>query len=225
MKKNIFSSCALLILAILTNNCTRERDKYVEVEFEFLIPLQISPALDTFNVGQEITLTADFSDSLYDMVSKKKYHLPNFNFKTVAIVKKLQNPLIEFPEQQGHISRFTYTNIVGSMNNFTTSFADVNFKYQNNRYQLAIKLIPRQAGVYGFRVYHSTGVKGLTALPQILAPNEPGIKKFPIIQRIPYIFNEGNTNFNIYKQHVFVGDTNPATNWVESKTTYTFVVR
>jgi hypothetical protein len=42
---------------------------------------------------------------------------------------------------------------------------------------------------------------------------------------IRYTFNNGNTHFNIYKDNCKPADPNEATNWVESKATYTFVVK
>ena len=65
----------------------------------------------------------------------------------------------------------------------------------------------------------------MTDLPQELAPNEPGVKRFPIMRHMRFVFNDGNTHFNIYKQNCKAGDPNEASNWVESKATYTFVVK
>ncbi len=215
----------LVTLTSCGSSCNKDKDKWEEVEFEFAIPVSITPGSDTINVGQELSLTADFSDSLFDVRSQKKYYLPNFNLKTVAVIKKLSNNNIQFPEQSGSVSNFTFINTIGSFNNLSTSFADVNYTYQGNRYTISVKLKPLEAGVYGLRFYHSTGTRGQTELPQELAPNEPGVKRFPIMKVIRYTFNDGNTHFNVYKQHSKPADPNEATNWVESKATYTFVVK
>ena len=217
-----------LLLVTLTScgsSCNKEKDRWEEVEFEFAIPVSITPGSDTINVGQELSVTADFSDSLFDIRSQKKYYLPNFNLKTVAVIKILSNNNIQFPEQSGSVSNFTYINKIGSFNNLSNSFADVTYNYQGNRYTISVKIKPLQPGVYGLRFYYSTGTRGQTELPQELAPNEPGIKRFPIMKVLRYTFNNGNTHFNVYKQHCKPADPNEATNWVESKGTYTFVVK
>ena len=81
----------MVALTSCSSSCNKDKDRWEEVEFEFAIPVTITPGADTVNVGQELTLSADFSDSLFDVRSQKKYYLPNFNFKTVAVIQKLTN--------------------------------------------------------------------------------------------------------------------------------------
>ena len=207
------------------SSCNKDKDKWEEVEFEFAIPLNITPGMDTVNVGQELTLTADFSDSLFDVRSQKKYYLPNFNFKTVALIRKLINQNLSITDQEGAVSKFQITNITGQFSNLSSTFADVSYLYLGNNYKLNVKFRPQSTGVYSLRFYHDPGTRGQTELPQELAPNEPGVKRFPIMKVIRYTFNNGVTHFNIYKDNSKPADPNEATNWVESKATYTFVVK
>ena len=225
MKPIVYFLIYVVALSSCGTSCKKDKDKYEEVEFEFAIPVNITPGADTVNLGQELSLTADFSDSLFDVLSQKEYILPNFNFKTVAVVQKLTNPNLDVTEQQGAISKFLFTNNLGSLSNFSSTFADVNYKYENRKYSLEIKLKTKEKGVYIVSLYHSTGTRGQTELPQELAPNEPGVKRFPIMKVLRYTFNNGNTNFNIYKDNCKERDSNEASNWVESKATYTFVVK
>ncbi|MBX9784487.1 MAG: hypothetical protein K2X48_14455 [Chitinophagaceae bacterium] len=217
----------LLIITVSScgSSCNKDKDKYEEVLFEFTVPLNISPGIDTINVGQELTIIADFTDSLFDVLSQKKYYLPNFNFKTVAVIQKLTNPSLDILDQTSAVGKFSFSNIIGSFSNFSATFADVNYVYQNNRYLFTGKIIPNEKGVFIIRFYHNTGSKGSTELPQALAPNVPGIKRFPLMRNIRFVFNNGNTHFNIYKDNVKERDPNEATNWVESKATYTFIVK
>ena len=225
MITKIHFSIVILVVCLSAASCGKEKDKYIEVPFEFVIPISFSPSTDTVSVGQTLNLQASFSDSLYDYISQKKYYLPSFNFKTVAVIKKLTNNSIQFPEQTGAVSNFTYASNQGSITNFNGSFADVNFKYEGNIYQINFNLVPLQTGVYALRFYHSTGSKGQTELPTSLAPAEAGIRRFPIMRVIRYNFNDGNTHFNIYKNNCEPGDPNEQTNWVGSKSSYTFVVK
>ena len=225
MKKIFWFPLFIFSISFCIISCRKDKDKYEEVQFEFSIPLNITPGTDSVNVGQELTLSASFSDSLFDVLSQKKYYLPEFDLKTVAVIKKLSNNIIQYPEQIGAVSSFSFNNIICSFSNFSASFIDVNYLYQNNNYSIRINLKPLQPGIYGVRFYHSTGTKGQTELPSELAPSEPGIKRFPIMRVLRYTFNKGDTHFNIYKDNCKPADPNEATNWVESKTTYTFVVR
>lgn len=217
----------ILIMAVSTcgSSCNKDKDKYEEVEFEFAIPLSISPGTDTIYIGHELILSANFSDSLFDVISQKKYYLPNFNFKTVAVIQKLINPILDINQQASAVGKFSFANTIGGFSNFSSTFADVDYLYQNHQYKLNAKLAPNEKGVYIIRFYHSTGTPGQTKLPSELAPSEPGIKRFPIMKRLRHEFNNGQTHFSIYKDNCKPRDPNEATNWVESKATYTFVVK
>jgi hypothetical protein len=225
MKQLSYFLLFIVALSSCGSSCNKDKEKWEEVEFEFAIPVNITPGADTVNVGQELSLSIDFSDSLFDVHSQKKYYLPNFNFKTVAVIMKLTNPLTSVTEQTPAIGKFEFIYDTGNLSNLSSRFADVNYKYENNMYSLRIKLKPKETGVYIVFLYHSTGTRGHTVLPQELAPNEPGVKRFPVMRRIQYKFNNGAAHFDIYKQHCKPADPNEATNWVESKATYTFVVK
>lgn len=225
MKYTLYISLLILSISSCSSSCTKDKTKWEEVLFEFEIPLNIIPGKDTVRVGETLTLNADFSDSLFDFYSQKKYHLPDFNLNTVAVFKKLTNPSIDIIGQHGSFGYFNVVNTIGSLNITSETFADVSYVYQNNKYMLTVNIQPKEPGVYALWFYHSTGTRGSTKLPQELAPNEPGIKRLPEMRHIRYVFNNGNTNFNIYKQHCKPADPNEATNWVESKATYTFVVK
>jgi hypothetical protein len=217
----------LLIVSISScgNSCNKDKDKYEEVVFEFVIPLTISPGSDTVNVGQELTLIANFPDSLFDIISQKKYYLANFNFKTVAVINKLTNPSVRIIEQPGAVFNFNYNNITGSLSNLSTTFADINFLYQNNMYKLEIKIKPNATGVYSIHFYHSTGTSGQTKLPSELAPSIPGVKRFPIMRMARYIINSGNTHLNIYEANCLNLIQEPSQKELLRNSSYTFVVK
>ena len=218
-------SIIILVVCLSAASCCKEKDKYIEVPFEFVIPISFLPSTDTVSVGQTLSLQANFSDSLYDYISQKKYYLPSFDFKTVAVIQKLTNPLASITEQSGATSKFQYSHLKGNLNNFSVRFADVNYVYQHGRYNLEVQIKAQESGVYSIYLYHSTGSKGQTDLPTSIAPSEVGIRRFPIMRVIRYNFNDGNTHFNIYKNNCKPADPNEQTNWVESKSSYTFVVK
>lgn len=222
MKNIIYLFLFIFSIASCGSSCNRDKDKYEEVVFQFAIPLNISPGVDTISVGQELTLTANFSDSLYDYISQRKYYVPDFKLRTVAVIEQLTNPTASVTEQSPAGNRFSYT---GDFVNIGSTFADVNYTYVNGQYSINAKIKATVSGVYIIHFYYSTGTRGSTPLPSALAPSVPGIKRFPLIRQLRYTFNNGDTHFAIYKQHCKPADPNEATNWVESKATYTFVVR
>jgi hypothetical protein len=163
---------------------------------------------------------------LFDVLSQKKYHLPNFDFATIARVKKLTNPNMYMFEQPDAADAFFHTNYVGGFTNTGNAGAVVNYAHQNNRYKMEVRISPSDTGVFCVKFEKIMGLRSSQSnLPQALAPNEPGVRRIPILKQLRYTFNNGNTHFNIYKQHCKPADPNEATNWVESKATYTFVVK
>ncbi len=225
MLVKIHNLIVVFLISFSAASCGKDNDKYVEVPFEFTVPLSFAPGSDTIVVGQNLRLQANFSDSLYDYISQKKYYLPSFDFNTVAVIQKLTNPVASITEQSGAVDKFEYSYLKGNFSNFSSRFANVNYIYEAGYYKLDLQIRALETGVYSIYFYHSTGSKGQTVLPNYLAPSEPGIKRFPIMRVIRYTFNNGITHFNIYKNNCKPADPNESTNWVESKSTYTFVVR
>ncbi len=225
MKHLLYFFLFIITISACSSSCNKDTDKYEEVYFEFSIPLTILPGNDTITLGQTLSFEANFPDSLFDLLSKKNYYLPNFNFKTVGIFRKLTNPDAVFLDQTKAVNKFQFTNTSGGFSNFSSTYADLDFVYKNNRYCLETKVKPLEKGVYSIHLYHSTGTKGSTNLPQELAPSVPGIKRFPIMQYIVYQFNSGDVHFNIFEnncKNTVTGTTEMAK---YAPTTYTFVVK
>ena len=222
MKSLIYALLILLVITSCSFQCGKDRDRYEEVLFEFEIPLNISPATDTVSVGQELTLTADFPDSLFDVLSQKKYYLPNFNFRNVGDMRQLTGITIKMLDQPGAMDSFEFTNNIGSISNKSSTFSDINFKYENGRYKLTIKIKPKNVGIYTFQLFHDPTYN---KLPQELAPSGPGLKRFPRILYIRYRINDGNTHFNILEDNSLNTITSPDQRERYIPTTYTFVVK
>ena len=85
----------VLLLFILIggsgSSCKKEVPRE-QVWFDFLVPITITPLKDTISVGEELTISTLFSDSVYDMNSAKRYYLPNFNWRPMIFIKKLVAP-------------------------------------------------------------------------------------------------------------------------------------
>ncbi|MBK8474665.1 MAG: hypothetical protein IPL33_22180 [Sphingobacteriales bacterium] len=127
--------------------------------YVFDIPATLSPAKDTFNIGDTITISSIFSDQVYDKSTEQHYKLENFKFYPETFIYKIDtirtvNNLSEFdfiidPKYNYYI--FSYStgdrSLIGQYN------------YANNTYSLEYQIIPKVKGLYGLN--HSSSIIGL----------------------------------------------------------------
>jgi hypothetical protein len=76
------TTLAVITFAFLNlfSSCHKPKNEYVEMIFK--LPFTITPTKDTINVGDTLTLEANFSDSLKEEFSGRYYRLKDFDFKT-----------------------------------------------------------------------------------------------------------------------------------------------
>jgi hypothetical protein len=207
------------------SGCGKDDDKWEEVYFEFVMPIEVSPAKDTFRIGEEIKFKAKINDSLYDHVSGKKYHLPNFTFNSFVSIFKINDKSKPFDFQIKSNQKFEVVNRVGGLSNIADAFADLNKIYSNGFYEFDFSIIPKEIGVYHARFVYDAGRKGYAILPQQFAPNEPGVKRFPRMSVLRYTLNNGNTNYNIYSDNAQQLVSSDGTTTFDRIVGYTFVVK
>jgi len=106
----------LLFLLIGGSSCRKKEVPREQIRFDFLVPITVSPLKDTISVGEELTFSTLFSDSVYDMNSVKRYYLPDFNWLPMIFINKLVAPEKNLSGQLYAGSKFEYINVVG---NFT----------------------------------------------------------------------------------------------------------
>jgi hypothetical protein len=210
---NIFSSC----------------EKYIPneyVDFRFEIPLSITPIKDTIQAGDILTLQADFSDSVKEVHSGKFYKLKRFDFKTSITFKKLRDTSLDLSLQPGNAGGYKVTPAIGIIAELGGTYGIVIFDTSNNRYRLKVQLIPTQKGISSISFF-SRYVGRTTELHFIdLGTNADGSKRVANLRNIWYIINNGNTNFNLYKQNSKLGNLSNIDEYnYEVEATYTFVVK
>jgi hypothetical protein len=220
----------VLLLFILIVGSGSSCNKEVPREplwFDFLIPITITPLKDTISVGEELTFSTLFSDSVYDMKSAKRYYLPNFNWRPMIFIKKLVAPEKALSAQLFAGSKFEYINVVGSFIIVADVAATMKYVYENNQYKLTVKIKPKEKGVFSVFFSNDFG-PGEVKLPQEFAPSSPSLTKEPEIGDMRNQINNGQTNYHILKQHCkvegpeVVGETNI---WLYKNSIYTFVVK
>ena len=219
----------VLLLFILIGGSGSSCKKEVPREplwFDFLIPITVAPLKDTISVGEELTFSTLFSDSVYDMNSAKRYYLPNFNWRPMIFIKKLVAPEKALSAQLFAGSKFEYINVVGSFIIVADVAATMKYVYENNQYKLTVKIKPKEKGVFSVSFgndFNPNSVK----LPQEFAPSMSGITYDPVIGDMRNQINNGQTNYHILKQHCSVEPPGLAAidTWLYKNSMYTFVVK
>lgn len=219
--KNLLLATSMLVI-LLCMAC--EKDPKIErLYFEFEMPFSITPSSDTVLVGDTLYLVGDFSDSLFDAASRKKFGLNCFPFPSFMTICELTFPDKNFAFQKGATDAFDliFDNIYGGVTG--SSYANVNLLCNNNRYYFRLKIVPRRRGVFSLKITDND--VGSISLPDYLAPSTPEIKRIPTARYNRHIFNQGNTHFEIFKKHA--QHALPDGNWplLEEYGTYTFVVK
>ena len=220
----------VLLLVILIGGTGSSCKKEVPREplwFDFLVPITVTPLKDTISVGEELTFSTLFSDSVYDMKSAKRYYLPDFNWRPMIFIAKLVAPEKYLSAQPSAGSKFEYMNVVGSFTRANDIAATMNYVYENNQYKLTVKIKAKEKGVFNV-TFANDFLPGQVKLPQEFAPSMSGITYDPVIGDMRNQINNGQTNYHILKQHCkvegpeVVGETNI---WLYKNSTYTFVVK
>jgi hypothetical protein len=219
----------VLLLFILIggsgSSCKKEVPRE-QVRFDFLVPITITPLKDTISVGEELTFSTLFSDSVYDMKSAKRYYLPDFNWRPMIFIAKLVAPEKYLSAQPSAGSKFEYMNVVGSFTRANDIAATMNYVYENNQYKLTVKIKAKEKGVFNV-TFANDFLPGQVKLPQEFAPSMSGITYDPVIGDMRNQINNGQTNYHIFKHNCLVETPGLAaiSTWLYKNSTYTFVVK
>ena len=216
----------LLFLLIGGSSCGKKEVPREQVRFDFLIPISIMPLKDTISVGEELTFSTLFSDSVYDMTSAKRYYLPDFNWMPLIFIRKLVAPEKNLSGQLSAGSKFEYINVVGSFTRVDNIGANMKYIYENNQYKITVKIKPKEPGIYSIDFTNDFSA-GQIKLPQEFAPSSPSVTKEPVIGEMRNQINNGQTNYHILKQNCLVETPGMASIdiWLKKNSMYTFVVK
>jgi hypothetical protein len=174
-------------------------------------------------MGDTLRMEANFSDTLLDVIRNRKYHLDCFQFPIFMVVCELVYPDKNFSFQKGATNSFDFyfNSGFGGVDGFES--ATINLICQNGRYIFDLKFVPRRKGVFTFALIDRSS--SFIELPSRFAPSEPGIRRIPAIIFNRYIFNNGTTHFNVYKQHALPALPDLNDPLLEELSRYTFIVK
>ncbi len=136
------SSCEFLL-----GDCPGAPDRYL-----FNIPATLSPAQDTFRIGDSIHVVSMFFEEVEEVNSGRRYPLKNMGFEPVTIVVRIDS----VNTGGGGLSMFDvwvepeydYQEFLFSSGNRALVGE---YRYIDRYYQLAYTLIPKQKGVFFMR--------------------------------------------------------------------------
>ena len=145
--KNSIMFFGILILGLFCTSCDPPAAP-CERDYLFSIPVTLSPASDTFQVGDTICLSMKFPIRLEDINTNEFFDLHDFPFNTSISHLKLDttpalcaNALVKFVEKQGRLDLIPLS--VGCLATV------VNYDTREDSLFFAVDIILRSEGLYG----------------------------------------------------------------------------
>ncbi|HNU42064.1 MAG TPA: hypothetical protein PKH83_06200, partial [Cyclobacteriaceae bacterium] len=91
--QGLISLALLLSISLTASRCEREEDPMYR-DFIFVLNFEINPADSLISLGDTLWLTAEFDNKIEDFISKEKFELIDFNFRTLLGFFRLQGKSI-----------------------------------------------------------------------------------------------------------------------------------
>jgi hypothetical protein len=192
------------------------------VYFAFEMPFTITPGTDTVRVGDTLRMEANFSDSLFDVISQKRYNLNCFPFPAFMAVRELIDPLRTFVYQKSATDAFIF--LFGQGNGEVTgaTFANMNLHCKNGFYTFKLEIIPMRKGVFAISLIDLNA--GEILLPPDFVMSTTTLKRRPIVQFNRYIINRGFSHFDLFTRNALKSAPDVTGRVIEEFCTYTLVV-
>ena len=156
--KILFPFSIIIALVLFCSSCIKKECRLAGFP-EFELPVTLSPALDTFKIGDTMSISCIFEDVVYERASGQWYTLQDINFfpETAIIRIDTLDVLDSFSDFDIIVSEeydyylFQYSSgrkaLIGEYN------------YENNTYSLEYQLVPKKKGLYYLR--HGSGISVL----------------------------------------------------------------
>ena len=142
---------SLLLILVLLSSCGQD-DCHVPGGYMFERPATLSPAKLIYNVGDTITVSAMFSDEVYDRATGRTYLLENFDFYPLSTFCRLDTVGIDTlelvtEEHFDFIISPTYNYNLRISNSAGAELAG-EFNYEDHVYDLEYKIVVKKPGLY-----------------------------------------------------------------------------
>lgn len=143
--KNLTILC--IVFSLFMAACIRKECRDIPGGYHFVLPVAITPILDTFRIGDTILIRSTFSNQVYEMNTARYYELINFRFDLsltavqldtidgdengIQSFQVLENTDFEFRQYSNGVSAY-----VGQ------------YEYDNGNYSTELRIIPEKAGLF-----------------------------------------------------------------------------
>jgi len=192
-----------LVLAL--TGCGPKETYPVLVPISFLLPVTITPSARTMQRGDTLWLEANFSDSLLDRNSGRRFRVRPQDLAFTSYINYHQLMGLGQPPT-GVAPTFRVVEKIGRAPIGGTSSGLLQPVYAAGRYQAKIGLIPLTPGVMslGLLVTFGNSAQALgNALPFIQLPADAqGREQKAVLNQSFYVINKGQaTNFDLFRQN------------------------
>ena len=145
----------LLFLTFIFNSCIRKKCQVELGTYEFQLPVSITPAKDTYAIGDTITVISQFSSSVYEQKTEQRYLLEDFLFYPI-----LEMTRIDVLPSSFRIEDYFDIILFPSSNYHLQTFSDDSqvllghYGYENDTYTIEYQLITKTPGLFILRQGH-----------------------------------------------------------------------
>jgi len=139
----------LILLIITFSNCNK-KCKITGGRYQFEITSTLFPALDTFVLGDTITIISEFNDQVYEAKTNRRYDLSNLEIPSKLLLWKISvNPtnhaaILSFNIINDSSSSFYY-DYIQELNQYSLHGK---YEYYQNQYYITYKIIPEDTGLF-----------------------------------------------------------------------------
>jgi len=142
-----------LLASVVACSCEKDKNCDFDGAYQFEIPATLSPALDTFQVGDTIHFSSRFSDEVFELKTSQTYSLKSFDFYPITYVYRIDTNISSSGMLLKSLDSFT------SLINPKFDYAEFIFNdgstvltgtylYEQNEYVLEFDLITLKEGLY-----------------------------------------------------------------------------
>ncbi|HHB78095.1 MAG TPA: hypothetical protein ENK85_02535 [Saprospiraceae bacterium] len=193
LKNNLMNNIVLLTLISLLflscNSCDTITSPRCERDFAFSIPVSLSPALDTFSIGDTIAIELEFPIQMIDEITSDTIDMTTYPFATTinfarldTILASSANTLVEFVVTQGELE---FIPLFGGIN-----ITHITYETINSNFVFSCKVVLKSKGLFEF------GSGSIKPYHDIYQEIQPSCKTKSVEMKYELLPSGGDDNFD-----------------------------
>ena len=187
--KNILLLTLISLFFLSCNSCDTLVTPRCERGFAFTIPVKLSPALDTFSIGDTIEVELKFPIQMIDGITSDTFDMTTYPFATTVGFARLDtipassaNTLVEFIVTHGELE------IISLSSGSNTTHAT--YETINNKFVFSCKIVLQTKGLFVF------GGNSLKPYRDIYPEIQPSCKTKSVEMKYELMPIDGDDNFD-----------------------------